>query len=384
LEWALQVDTVPGEYSGVVALLEAQDSSIILTDPLERTAWAVDLALKVRREFGARGDGPGEYRLPSGLARVHSDSVALLQGSIRKPFPVLSDRSGKGRSHVVERLDVPGRGLASANGLSVPLLKAADTVGHVYAARTMIEMVADKQGRRVVRGAKSYPIIRYAMDGSGIDTLAILPTGWLLPPSVHNEDGSVSAWIPRGPYAAMNGWQVVPDGRLLLIDAAAYRVQVLGVDGNERAKWQRRVARIPASPAGWDAYIERMGGAQQRALDRAARITQLPVGQRSTRFPSFLAPEKPDFLPPVAFSGESSSRSALVFGDWVFIPVNASDPPTVEYWDVLELATGRLIVTLSLPERHRLIHVGRLGAYVVSKNADHLERILLFTMPSRQ
>lgn len=298
------------------------------------------------------------------------------------PFPILSDRSGRGRSLIVEPQREERGDLATELArFSVSTLQAADTFGHVYAAGSVIEMLTDEVGRPIARGADSIPIIRYALNGSRVDTIAIMPTGYAFPSSVHNADGSISAPMSLGSYAPVNDWLVSPDGRLLLIDAATYGVRVLGPEGNVVVAWQQRDRKIATSDSGWAAHVQREGGVQREMLDRASR--SFPGLQLPERLPPRIVPDKPTFLPPVAFHGPMV-RTTHLLGDRVFIPVNAADPPTGEFWDVLDLATGRLIITLSLPERHRLLHVGTMGAYVVAVDDDDLERVLRLAMPSLQ
>ena len=84
----------------------------------------------------------------------------------------------------------------------------------------------------------------------------------------------------------------------------------------------------------------------------------------------------PRSLPPVS-SGDGV-RPMYTFDQLAWIPVNRMDPPGLEFWDVIDLARGVRLTTVALPANHRLVLVTKLGAYVVAKDDDDLERILLY------
>ncbi len=378
--WATRIDTVPGDYTHVVWLVEAGDSVFIFADPAERSAWRIDLAAGTRELFGTRGDGPGEYRLPGRIVKIHPDSVALFTGPISSPFPVLSVHTGTGRTHAFRERGQSARPDDALRVLALPMLAAADTLGNVYGAPGRFVPAIDEKGNPTYPGIDSIPIVRFSLDGTEVDTLAYLPVGEPMRQPVVNGDGSRSTWIPLGPYGAHNAWHVSADGRLLLVDAGRYEVRVIGRDGRETARWEFSAPRIPVSSGGWEAHAQRAGGVSREMLQRSIERLPLPSGQRAMPVSQRLVPDMPRVLPPVAFHGELV-RAIHAVGHFAFIPVNLADPPEVEYWDVLNLVTGRRVVSLSLPARHRLLHVGSLGAYVVWKDEDDVQRIVLLQLP---
>lgn len=65
----------------------------------------------------------------------------------------------------------------------------------------------------------------------------------------------------------------------------------------------------------------------------------------------------------------------------LFVPVNVVDPPLNEHWDILDVTRGQRLVTVSLPARHRLLHVGSTGAFVAWRDDDDVERVLRVDLP---
>jgi len=113
-------------------------------------------------------------------------------------------------------------------------------------------------------------------------------------------------------------------------------------------------------------------------IEKSMNDISAQIGQSmpSIATPRYIVPEMPRTLPAVNAGG--GVRRAFASGDVVWVPVNRVDPPDAEYWDVIDVVRGERVSTVELPANHRLVLVSGLGAYVVAKDADDVERILLY------
>ena len=377
-DWVRRIDTLPGEYTAVGQVVDVADSMVLLTDVGDRQVWRIDLQRRSRTPFGSRGDGPGEYRQTGAMLRINIDSVMLLQGASNRPFPVLAIATGQGRTRQLDAMSsagTPGGRLPVVR----PLIRSVDCAGSLYGAPPTVQLARSRDGGLVARGVEAIPVVRISPDGRTVDTLVRVPTGEVPREASRNAAGRVTLWADPGPYAAPNGWTALPDGRVVVVDASRYALTLVGERGRVQRRWTVSYSPVRVSTAGWEAHLDRAARRQQLVLERASRDPRVPV-PLSTSAGSLLAPDMPATLPPVAMEGDVS-RVLHATDSLLFVPVNVADPPLDEHWDILDLAHGRRLATVSLPSRHRLLHVGSTGAFIAWRDADDIERVLRVKLP---
>lgn len=165
------------------------------------------------------------------------------------------------------------------------------------------------------------------------------------------------------------------------MDAARYRVRVMDRSGVYAGEWTLSSRRVPVSDSGWKRYVQET---TNNAVAMASRSVGKLEAQMGTKIkgvqpPRYVVPDRLRVLPAVNFG--DGVRRMHGYGNLLWIPVHVTDPPSIEYWDVVDLTRGARVVTISLPLSHRLVHVTARGAYVVYKDEDDLERILLYRAP---
>jgi len=135
---------------------------------------------------------------------------------------------------------------------------------------------------------------------------------------------------------------------------------------------------VPVSQAGWDEYVQTTTNGSIALIEKTMSDVSAQIGKSMPSFapPRYVVPDMPQSLPPVS-SGDGVRRM-YAFDQLAWIPVNRMDPPGLEFWDVIDLARGVRLTTVALPANHRLVLVTKSGAYVVAKDNDDLERILLY------
>jgi hypothetical protein len=385
VEWAERVDTLPGTYTRVMRPAEFWDSVLVVPDVAERLLWRIDMATGTREELGTRGGGPGEYGRVSWAAKIHGDSVAILQGSSWIPFPIISVATGRGRTvswrpnHDMDRVK------ESVLSVSQPWLQHGDTLGHVYAERITHPTEFDSVSGRPIPGSgglrDTVALVRFSVRSDAVDTLLQFPRGVHSTPTRFASDGAMLFGMGLGPYGPTNTWTVTADGRLWLVDAARYQVRVLDQQLRETADRSFTSDSIPVSTDGWDAYVQRTTNGSIELLEKTMEGVAAQMGKPMKRSaaPRYVVPPMPSSLPPVI--APSGTVQMHAFDDIAWIPVSRVDPPETEYWDIVDMARGERLATVSLPANHRLVHVTKRGAYIVAKDDDDLERILLYRPP---
>ncbi len=385
VEWAAGVDTLPGTYTRAMYPAEFWDSVLVVPDVGERLLWRIDMVNGTREPLGSQGGGPGEYPRVSWALKVHRDSVAISPGMAWMPFAVIDVRAGKGRTMSFGARDV-GTGTAEVlAGVAQPFLALSDTLGHLYGEAVMHAPSMDSAAkRRLTMGGMrdTSDIRRYSIRTGTTDTLTLLPKGVHHEPPGVDASGAMALGMGLGPYGAYSGWAATEDGRLILVDAATYGVRVFDRTMEPVAQWTFPSEPIAVSETGWEQYVQETTRGSIALVEKSLEQVLGAAGAKRPRpaGPRYVVPPMPSVLPPVRTNG--GTRALHAWGNIAWIPVNRVDPPTIDFWDVLDIATGERLATVVLPANHRLIHVTKRGAYIVAKDDDDLERILLYRPPA--
>jgi len=382
LEWAASVDTLPGTYTRVMRPAEFWDSVLVVPDVSERLLWRIDLTTGAREQLGTRGGGPGEYGRVGWAAKVHRDSVAILQGFYWTPFPVISVATGRGRTVSLRQAAAESDTRAYLQSVAQPYLYASDTLGHVYGEAQVRALEIDSASKRPVPGSgglrDTVTWIRYALGTGASDTLGENLVGVKYVSGGRDATGARTSSMSLGPYGPYNLWTPLPDGRLLVVDAATYRVRLTDRASSPAADFAVPFASVAVSKAGWDGYVQTTTKGSIALIEKTMSDVSAQIGKSmpSSAAPRYIVPEMPRTLPPVNAGG--GIRPPFAFGDVVWVPVHRVDPPDAEYWDVIDVVRGERVATVEFPANHRLVLVSGLGAYVVAKDDDDVERVLLY------
>lgn len=380
-DWADTIDTLPGTYTLVMKPAEYWDSVLIVPDMREQIFWRVNMATGARDTLGRRGGGPGEYERVGWAAKVHQDSVLVLRTIPMAPFPVLDVTTGRGRSLSLNRA-AEGNDLESImRSISAPHLAAGDTLGHVFGA-SYATFPPTAPGARPDLGASivldTIDVVRYSVRTGAVDTVARFPRGVTPPPSRRDAQGGLVFGMELGPYGPYNGWAPAPDGRLLLVDAASYELRIIDGANAEPTVFAITNTPVPASQSGWDAHVQKTTRGSIAIIEQTMNRVSEQLGKTlpTAAPPKYTVPPKPATLPPVNFGG--GVRTPYLVANMAWIPVNRVDPPGPEFWDIIDIDRRERLTTLALPDNHRMVLVTERGAYVVAKDEDDLERVLLY------
>ena len=231
------------------------------------------------REFGSRGEGPGEFKTPTAHV-VTRDGTTIVRDEGHLAYQVF-DQLGETLRMVRNRVGVGG---TSANGLNVSTPVFGDPRG---AAVYTTEGVASVTGPGDPEMATAFRrIVRHGLDGEEVQP-----------------ETMVEAWNPRR-YRARRGQRssigmnrpstfepallmaLLPDGGIVYSDSSAYAINVVAPDGGGLVRRIERPFRPePVTPSVEDEYramIEKRRAEGRRGSSRGLRVSgtvRLPDGE---------------------------------------------------------------------------------------------------------
>ncbi len=380
-QWSSRVDTLPGTYTRVMSPAEFHDSLLVVPDIAERLIWRINVNDGTRSAFGSQGGGPGEWARAGWAGKVSRDSVVIFQSFASAPFPVIDVVTGRGRTHALMSAGEGSEIDAIFTSVSSPLVRHADTLGRIYGAPRLAPPQRDPATGRMmppIGQADTAPIVRYSLQSGGPDTLVRFRTGVQARAAERDVSGAIALPMSLGLYGPYNDWHVMRGGDLLVVDATTYTVQVRRAGASDVREFTLPWTPIAVSDSGWRAHVQNTTKGSIAMIEKSMADVSAKSGRSMTGLqpPRYVVPEKPATLSPVNFGG--GVRRMHSSGSIAWIPVSRAEPSVTEFWDLVDIDRGARITTLEFPVNHRLLHVSSLGAYVVAKDADDLERILLF------
>lgn len=245
--------------------------------------------------------------------------------------------------------------------------RAVDRQGRMYVTGSPITM-----GPNGPKGADSVPILRQDMKTNKADTMA-----WLHQPKDNAEvrqsssGNSQQIAIRIGsnvPFTNGDEWTVFPDGRIAIARAVDYRVDIVMPD-----KRLIRGAPVRYTPA----KVAEADKAQWRESRRNMQSVAISNtnGNRSvsTSSPAPAGADEPATWPATKSPFATNQVFAAPNGEtWVVRQRSAADPvPTADVFD----AQGKLIATVKMPPKTRVLALGTKGVYLARNDDDDLQYI---------
>ncbi|MEO7999775.1 MAG: hypothetical protein ABI852_20145, partial [Gemmatimonadaceae bacterium] len=359
------------------------DSVVVVVEGQDKSVWSTDLVAKTRVQLGSKGNGPGEYQSPGSPLKIHTDSVALIFGTAYNSFPIISVKTGRGRTYRIPSSDSSRSSDAILSSIGWPFLDYVDTPGNLYGTLVIFAPLRDpKNGRGVAfstRMLDTVPIVRVSIVSGKTDTITQFPRGVLQGEVKRDANGrAIQSQMGVGLYGPYNGWAVMADGRVLIADGAGYKLNIMDASGASISKWVLASNPVSVSENGWDSYVEKATNGATIASQKMQNETFAKLGVTPPKQPTnrYVVPAKPAVLPPLQF-GETG-RGMHVVGNVAWVPVNRVDPPTRSHWDLVDLTTGKRIETIVLPDKQYVRGVTNLGVYTYAQDEDDLYRIILY------
>lgn len=346
----------PHELSSITGLLELPDGRVLVSDGIDETLLRIDLRTLKTDTVGRTGSGPGEYKGPDLLFAQPGNGVLLVDlGNARLSF---YDAALKYRESAPIARGQPGAGMTMA------LPSGVDALGRLYFRPGGMNPKAD-----------SGAILRWDRTRDRTDTVATVKLGEMTvrTSGSANNRSVMSRSVPLSPEDV---WSVAPDGRIVIVRAADYRVEWLTPGGG--------VVRGPANP--WKPVPVRDADKREYAADMRLSGVSMSVtsqnGQVSIRMgrgrPTGAQEEEeiPDLDWPATKPAARSVRVSPAGDAWVERWVAAGSPRAFDVFG----ADGKLKQRVILPAGRSLIGFGKGAVYLRERTEDdlvYLERYAL-------
>lgn len=346
--------TLEEPFTTIAGVREVAPNVVIMSDMQERRLVRSDLRTGEVREIGRQGDGPGEWRLPVNVfpgagrdtyvpdlmqAKIH---VVSPEGEITRSVPMTSTDDG---------------------GMSILIPQGVDAAGRLYYTGPPITESGEQMD--------SIPILRRKfVDGGGTpETMAMLPNPIQM---LTSSSGGARVTMGRlGPYQARDRWTVLPDGRVAIVRAKPYHVEIHAAGRRPIIGPTVAYTPVKVGKAERDAYRERMKNATGMMITRGTGsggggVSAQTVGVGGSDMPDS---DFPEVMP--AFEGTSDLAVAPNGEIWVrrAAAANARE----RSYDIFSPATGQRVGTARLGPDSRVVGFGTGSIYVVRQDpADDL------------
>ncbi len=362
-------------FTSISGIRELKDGRVLVADARDKTVQLIDLRSGAATAVGREGSGPGEYGLPMRLVPLPADSTAVFDAGNQRYLTIHPD--GKtGRDFRLEAAAPPaggdggrgGRGgMVMMGGLSIP--RGFDAKGNIYYEGMPFSM--NDAGEMV--SADSVAVLRFDRAARRVDTVAYRKVV-KANAQVSGGRGNMNVRLGTGnPLAPADDWAALPDGRVAVVRAADYHLDVFSA-ANRKVSG----APVPYEKIRVDAAVKKMVEDQRARNSRnAVRMTVNAGGgggtQRSTEIggarPGEIPPltDWPDVMPPFQANAAFARPNGEV---WVLRTRKPGDDiPTFDVFD----GAGRVIGKVALPKDHRLIGFGQGTVYLIRSDADDLQ-----------
>ncbi|MGQ0643052.1 MAG: hypothetical protein ACT4P6_20085 [Gemmatimonadaceae bacterium] len=351
-------------FSSVTAAVEIKGGQVVVVDGLETQLFVVDFAKGTRSSLGRQGSGPGEYRIPAGVFRLHGDTIWALDAGQMRVVVFNPDLS-------------PGTGFPflmfdqqSSSALTAPFF--SDARGRLYASSMSIQAARSGATGGLMQFPDSVGVVRVdARDKSARSELTRVRFRTSGKPEMQVSGSNVKYTMAFPGLVASDAWVVFPDGRVAILRGSPYTVEFIAADGKRTGPIKIDYERIKVTDEDKKAEMEE---AKREIAEQQKAMRKVMPANVTFSF-DLTAPDKwPNEFPPVAgISGLAAPDGSL----WIkrAIPVRRGR----EQWDVIDPA-GKLVARWHLPKKVTVAGLGNGVVYTVRTDEDDLRYVQRVTL----
>ncbi|NOT07037.1 MAG: hypothetical protein HOP28_02415 [Gemmatimonadales bacterium] len=346
---------LPGEFTRVTRVRELSSGRLLVLDFNDATVQLVDSRSKSVVQVGGTGEGPREYRSPTGLFSFGPDRSLIADQGNRRFLVVGPDGT------IVSEASFPDLG-----GFGLLSVRGADARGRIY-------FDGPNQGSGRTGGRDSAAMLRWHPDRPArLDTM-----GWVQVQSaatVRSEGGRITMTRAIRPLRTSEQWGVSEEGRIALVTPEPYRVDWLSEGRPRVAGVPVPIRETPLTEAEKTGYLGRMqaGAAPPRGFSIGGQPSGGPPPPPAAA--DVAAAEWPPFKPPFLVASTMVSPAGHL---WVRRTPDAASQ--AESFDLFG-PEGRRVAIVSVPGGGRLVGFATGGVYFARKDADDVEHLFKFAL----
>jgi hypothetical protein len=337
--------TVREPFSVISSVAELDANLVAVADPTEERLALVNLATGAVQAMGRKGGGPGEWQ---SLAMILTafDGKAYVGDPIGRTVHRLSATGRLEASGILPGQDAGASAIGRARGV--------DANGRVYYQAALMV------GAGSASTGDSVSILRLAPGSREAARVAAIGSPARQVTTRTSTGMSMSVRVP--PMAASDAWVVLPDGRLAIVRAAPYRLDLVEVNGSVRAGPTISYEPVRVTGRERDAWREQMAGQRPQVMSFGGGASGGGPQPRVTRTP-VPDDEFPKVMPP--FLSSDGVRLSPAGEIWVLRSRAASD--STPMYDVLS-TDGALRRRVALRPHSRVVGFGAGAVYVARKD----------------
>lgn len=337
-------------FSLVGGIRELPGNKAIVLDSKDDRLVLADFASGTVKDIGRKGGGPGEFQRPQSLLAAPGTATWVPDVMLDKVHVISPD--GK--------ISPTGLVAPQANGAPIRMLpRGIDRIGRMY-IQTMPSLGAGGQI------SDSVWVLRWTPSSNRVDTITKVSSGLKITAS--NSGNRQSMTIRSKPFASNDIWAVLPDGQLVMVHAAPYRVDI--IDGKQvHAGTAISYTPIKVTAEDRDAFRKAMtsgrpvvrtfssGGGGGGGTAPSTNVNSSATDVPDEDFPS----TKPPFV------GSGSVKVSPEGNIWVLRSRAASDKvPTYDIFD----STGRLTGKATLNPNSVVVGFGEGTVYIARTDPE--------------
>jgi hypothetical protein len=349
---ALAHDSARATFSHIGAARELADGRVLVLDTEDGAVFAADFTDGRVVPVGRQGSGPGEYQVPRWLLPYRGDTSVLVD-------PV--------RLSAIHMISADGRVSTRTVGSERDMLRlhtfrnATDSLGHLFA---QVSRFIHRDGQRIL-DPDSALIERISLPTGVRDTVAVVSTARHLPAqsrvSTQQPTANQPFRVVNLPFATMDEWSALPDGRIVVATVSPFRLSLRGpgaqgLDG----------PLVPSdSVAVTELHKEQWRMEKQRART-VLQFTQGGVTAGKRKLPYEEPEQWPSLLPPFL---EGALKIASDGTIWIERTVPAGSESIIDVFSV----NAKRVARIQLPPNRRLVSVSASRVYLAHVDSDGLQ-----------
>jgi hypothetical protein len=348
--------TLNEPFTAVTGFVELPGNQGVVLDAAEVRLVMVNFATGAVAPIGRRGGGPGEWQRPLTLLRGPANQAVAGDPALNKLH--LIGQAGTITGAILPPRETPVGQLAPGGIMGMTIARGMDAQGRIY-----FQAPPPPTTRA---SFDSLLIVRYDPATSGMEIVGVIPSG--ISASIGGSPTDMKVDMRPKAMPAQDAWGALPDGRVAIVRAAPYRVDIVAGRGHVRQGQPVTYQPVRVGAAERAAYRKRLATARSSAIAvgmsgaNAPRVMSRPIIPSLQDMPD---DEFPRVMPP--FLGQESIRVTPEGEVWVLRTRAAAD--SVPTYDIFS-GSGLLIGKATLKPRSAVVGFGAGVVYVARQDPE--------------